>query len=93
MDATTLLNAALERHRAGDVEAAARFYDQVLALQPDNVDALNLLGLTLHQRGRDADAVAPLERAVALQPAFAGAWLHLGTVLRRVNRPQDAARA
>jgi protein O-GlcNAc transferase len=93
MDAPALLNAALERHRAGDVDGAARLYESVLAIQPDNIDALNLLGLTLHQRGRDADAIAPLERAVALQPAFAAAWLHLGTVLRRVNRPDDAARA
>lgn len=88
-----LFNAGLERHRAGEIEAAAKHYEAALAIAPEHVDALNLLGLALHQRGRDVEAAVLLERAVALQPGFAGAWLHLGGVLRKLGRPADAARA
>jgi tetratricopeptide (TPR) repeat protein len=35
-------------------------------------------GINLHERGRDTDAIVPLQRAVQLDPSFAMAWTKLG---------------
>ncbi|MBO6785128.1 MAG: tetratricopeptide repeat protein, partial [Alphaproteobacteria bacterium] len=43
---------AAARHRAGDLTAARRIYDSVLARDPDNVEALHLKGVLLAQQGQ-----------------------------------------
>ncbi len=68
----------LEHHRAGRIEAAVGEYAAALALDPDNVDALNLRGLAEHQRGDSVAAVAFLRRALAIRPDFPAALQHLG---------------
>lgn len=57
------LEAGLAAHRSGDLSRAITAYTDVLALDPENADALNLLGTGLLQLGRADEAVAPLERA------------------------------
>ena len=84
-------NAALARHRAGDLGAAADLYGQVLRLAPNHVDALHHLGL-VHAQSENPDAALTLiGRAVALRPSFAMARFNLGNVQRRLGRVEDAA--
>src|ERR1700751_2839591 len=64
--ADSTLHAAFTRHQAGDFERAEELYQCVLENDPDNLNALQLTGLLLHQRGRCADAVALLQQAVAV---------------------------
>jgi tetratricopeptide (TPR) repeat protein len=47
--------------RAGEAEHLAR---ELLAVHPDNSEALRLLGITLLAQGRPRDAIVPLEAAV-----------------------------
>ncbi|HEX5957499.1 MAG TPA: hypothetical protein VFY92_02435, partial [Hyphomicrobiaceae bacterium] len=44
-----LLQAALQRHGAGDLAGAAGFYEQILRLHPRHPDALHLLGVACLQ--------------------------------------------
>ena len=83
-------DAALARHRAGDLDAAADLYGKVLKIAPDHVDALHHLGLVLAQSGHLEAAIPAIERAIALRPNFAMAHFNLGNVLRRSNRFEDA---
>ncbi len=82
--------AALVRHRAGDLGAAAELYGRVLTIAPDHVDALHHLGLVHAQSGNPDAAAQLIGRAVALRPNFAMARFNLGNVLRRLDRPDDA---
>ena len=63
MDASDVLRAALARHQAGDLEAAARLYGQVLEAFPDNPDALHLLGVLTHQQGDNPTAAEMIGRS------------------------------
>lgn len=62
------LSEALEDHRCGRLDSAARAYHAALTEDPDRHDALHLLGLIALQRGNPAQAAELIGRAVALRP-------------------------
>ena len=64
-----VLQHALARHQAGDVDAAEDTYLALLRQDPANAEAAHLLGVAQHQRGDIARAAAWIERAIALAPA------------------------
>ncbi len=88
-----LLRAAMADHGAGRLDAAERLYAQVLARSPDHADAHHLRGVLLAQRGRHADALAAIERAVALQPGEAMFHNNLGNVCLEMQRLDEAEAA
>ncbi len=63
--AGTALQAALALHKAGRLEAAEAGYRALLARDPDDLDALHLLGKLLVQSGRSREAIEAVQRAVA----------------------------
>src|SRR5262245_17638792 len=62
----SLLNDAIDHHRAGRTAEAERGYRAVLAQQPQQIDALHLLGVVCQQRGDSLGAVELIKRAIAL---------------------------
>jgi tetratricopeptide (TPR) repeat protein len=95
--ADSTLHAAFTRHQAGDFERAEELYQCVLENDPDNLNALQLTGLLLHQRGRCADAVALLQQAVAVlqrrgeeAAQHAALYNNLGNALQATGRGSDA---
>jgi predicted TPR repeat methyltransferase len=81
---------AVEGQRGGQVEAAAEIYRRVLARAPDHVDALQFLGIALHQLGRSEEGVSTLRRALEVDPACEGAHNNLGNVLKEMGRAAEA---
>jgi protein O-GlcNAc transferase len=73
---------AIERHRAGDVDAAGQIYRQVLELDPNQADALHLLGVIALQTGRYAEAAQQIRRAIAINGTEAGFYLNLAQALK-----------
>jgi len=73
-----MLKESIDLHRQGRLDEAEQGYRQHLAEQPDDADALHLLGLLRHQRGDSAEAGDLLARAHALAPEQAGIELSLG---------------
>jgi len=71
----------LALHRAGDVQAAEKIYRRVLARDPNQPDALYLMGCLAHQSGKSSDAVGLLERAILARPKKAEYYHALGTTL------------
>ena len=73
----------------GDVAAAQAAYQQAIRYAPDNAFALSRLGqiLTMFRVG---EAEIYLRRALELEPADLEAARHLGYVLRRLNRVEEA---
>ncbi len=72
------LSEALAYHERGDLDRAARIYEAVLAVDPDEPEALHLLGLVALQRGDPTRAAALIHRAVSLRPTEAIYHANLG---------------
>jgi predicted O-linked N-acetylglucosamine transferase (SPINDLY family) len=76
--------------QAGNLHEAERLLQAATRAQPNYVPALNLLGVVLGRLGRNAEAVASYERALASAPDSAEAWYGRGMTLLAIGRPQDA---
>ena len=87
-----MLKESIELHRLGRLDEAERGYRRHLDGEPDDAEALHLLGLLRHQQGASAEAEDLLTRAHALAPDKAGIELTLGT-LRFQSGDFDGARA
>ncbi|HEY4745644.1 MAG TPA: tetratricopeptide repeat protein [Desulfuromonadaceae bacterium] len=86
-----LVESAFQHHSSGNASEAERLYRQALDVDPENFDALHLLGLLAHQVGRNDIAVELIEKA--LQHATSPAALNnLGQAYRGLARPEEAAR-
>ena len=92
-DVRSLLERGLACHHGGQLKEAAAFYLQVLAVEPDNPDALNFLGVARRAEGDVAGAVALLKRAVALRPEQADIHNNLGNALASVGEAAAAEAA
>ena len=82
--------AAMAHLRAGDPSAADRlaaFQARWPGVRPDGDFEL---GMALAAAGRDAEALAAFDRALALDPGSAPAQLHRALVLRRLGRSDEA---
>jgi predicted TPR repeat methyltransferase len=83
---------AVAKHREGRFPLAATIYRQILAVDPDNADALHFLGVAEHQAGHAQEALELLDRALALVPDHPDALSNRGNV-HRTLRNLDAAEA
>lgn len=90
MDAGTLLRQAVALHQQGRLEQARERYQQVLALDPRQFDALHLSGVIERQRGNPSRAVDLIRQALAVDPRQARAHCNLGAALQDLGQA-DAA--
>ncbi len=90
LDAATELKTAISHHQAGRFEDAETGYRAVLAGEPDNADALHLLGLIAHHHGNNEKAVDLIKRAMAVKDQTALYYCNLGGVLRAMCRTEEA---
>jgi protein O-GlcNAc transferase len=87
------LRSAVEEHRSGNLAAALRVYDEVLAKSPDHADALHLKGLVAFQSGDSEEAEISIRRAIELRPGEIEFSANLAAVLLRQNRINEAEQA
>jgi protein O-GlcNAc transferase len=66
---------------SGDANGAETVARQLLQREPTRVQAMNALGLALHDQQRFSDAVALFRQAVTLQPRYVAAHLNLALSL------------
>jgi Flp pilus assembly protein TadD len=84
---------ALQHHQAGRLQEAERLYRQVLAQQPEHLDALNNLGVLAHHVGRNDLAVGLIRRAIALRLDYPEAHSNLGSILADKGQLDEAIAA
>jgi predicted O-linked N-acetylglucosamine transferase (SPINDLY family) len=77
-----------EHHRAGRRDQALAIYRQVIARQPDHLEALYALGVLLLETGNGSDAIGPLRHAIAIHQA-AEYHLALGMALYQSGSKED----
>jgi tetratricopeptide (TPR) repeat protein len=66
-----------------DPVAALRLYDEVLAGDPDNVEALTYRGWLLYQGTVTGEGLASIERALEIDPSFQDALTFRGLIRRQ----------
>ena len=86
-----VLTTAIEMHQTGQFHTAARLYQQVLANEEQNADALHLLGVLRHQQGDHAKAVELIRRAIALRPSIPAFHANLAEAYRAQGQFDRAA--
>lgn len=87
------LNAAFALHQSGDLPHAESLYRQVLQLDTNQADALLYLGFLSHQLGRNAEALALMQRATVLRPDNPVFYSNLAHVYRATGNVPAAIQA
>src|SRR5438270_5532221 len=83
------LELALQHHQAGRLAEAEPIYRRVLAQEPNNVDALHLLGMIALQVGQHDAAIDLIRRAISLNPRVPDYHNNLG--MAYLGKGQHAA--
>lgn len=89
----SVLQNAVTLHRVGHLAEAARLYGQVLDGEPENPDALHLLGVLTSQQGDHARAIELIEKAIALRPQTASFHVNLARAFHAAEDLDGAATA
>jgi tetratricopeptide (TPR) repeat protein len=91
-DFSTLYYLAYVHELSGKLDVARARVGEAIKLEPQSPEANALLGKILFKQGKAAEAVAPLEAAVAKDPADSEKRYLLARVYQQLGRRQDAAR-
>ena len=87
------VRAGFAHHRAGRLERAEALYRSVLQKDPDDANALHLLGVIAYQQDDAGAALRLIERALPRLPELADLHLNYGNALRAVGRLPEAVAA
>ncbi len=91
-DFQTLFWRALKAHREGDLAAAAAGYRDVLAANPDHIDAIHYLGMVAYQQGEIAQALDQVGSAARMRPDDSAILANLGMVLLAAGQSREVVR-
>lgn len=81
---------AVSLHQAGRLSEAEGIYRNILAIYPNHVHSLHLLGVIAHQVGRNDVAVELIGQAIAANKRDADFHSNIGVALRELGRLDDA---
>jgi tetratricopeptide (TPR) repeat protein len=84
------LRRATGLHQRGQLSDAEALYRHALARQPQNFDALHLLGVLMHQRGKSVEALALIRDALKTNAHSAAAFSNQAIVLAALDKPDEA---
>jgi tetratricopeptide (TPR) repeat protein len=84
------LATAIQHHQGGRLQAAEQIYRQILAVEPNQPDALHLLGVVASQVGRHDVAVQYIEQAIRFKGNAAAFHNNLGEAYRASRRIPEA---
>ncbi len=84
------MNRAVAVHQAGDLERAEKIYQKIFASDPNNADALNLLGAIELERKNFPEAEKYCRQACKLQPGRSAYFCNLGLALKGMGVFDDA---
>lgn len=85
------LKRAVAFHQGGEIEAARQLYLRILAIEPDNAQALHLMGVAAYQQGRCDAAINLIEKAIERDDTCADYHNNLGNACLEAGRAGEAA--
>ena len=87
---TEALAIAIQHHQGGRLQAAEQIYRRILEVEPNQADALHLLGVIAHQTGKHEVAVEYIGRAIGVQGSAALFHNNLGEAYHALHRIPEA---
>jgi len=84
------LQTAIAHHQRGDLVSARALYQQILAQEPQNPDALHLLGLIEHQQGNSQAGLRAIQQAIELRPDDATFHFNLANMQQELGQYDQA---
>jgi predicted O-linked N-acetylglucosamine transferase (SPINDLY family) len=93
LDVPRTVHQALELHRQGRIADAERLYTAVLAVRPDNIDSLHMLGDIKLARGELATALRLFSAAIQLRPKSPQILVGYGLALNGLGQHDGALEA
>jgi Flp pilus assembly protein TadD len=90
MSAQEQLQIALDHHKSGRLAEAEDIYRAILKDNPDDANALNLLGSLAGELGRYDEAITLLKKAAAIGPTHAQFHGNLGALYQKLYRYDKA---
>lgn len=88
INSAAALKAAIAYHQAGQLDQAEQLYRQILNQNPQQVDALSLLGVIACQHGKLEEGLVLYRQALALQPEHRQARENLNLALWKLGKKQ-----
>lgn len=89
----TILKTAAAWHNSGRLAEAEKGYRQILESNPDQPDALHLLGVLLGQNSNPQLGIDLVSKAIALRPKFPDALANLGLLFQNSGQTYNAVLA
>lgn len=86
------LKLAAKNHAEGKLQEAEFLYRKILEVNPNNADALHLLGVIAHQTGKHEDAVRDIGKAIQLNPNVAFYYGNLGMAYDALEKEEESAK-
>ena len=80
------LELALQHHTAGDLAKAEKIYQKILETDPNQAEALHLLGVIAHQKGNNDIAVDLITKALSVKPDYAEAFSNLSNSRKELGQ-------
>jgi predicted O-linked N-acetylglucosamine transferase (SPINDLY family) len=80
---------AAQLHEAGKRHEAEVIYRDVLSVQPDNPDALHLLGVIAYETGHSIEGIKLIQQAIAIKPNHAY-FNNLGSLAKSLGHLEEA---
>ena len=84
------LQSAVAFHQSGELKKAERIYRRILDVNPENADALHLLGLLSHQFGKSTVAITLVKRALEIVPNQLNYLWNLANIFRESDEFHQA---
>lgn len=81
---------AVKFHSAGSLIQAQKIYQEILQSQPNNLDALHLMGVAALQSGKYSLALEYLNQAIQLNPKFVEAIFNRGVLYKNLQQFDQA---
>ncbi len=85
-----LFESGMRAHQAGRLQEAASLYQHLLSFNPNDLNALNNLGLLLGEMKRYDQAEAMLQRVMSQAPTYVNAYINLAVVLHDQQKFEEA---
>lgn len=86
---TAMFNLGIIAHRRSQYDDAEKLFNQILAMKPDDAEAISALGVIKLDQGDIEGALALSEKAVSKNPT-AEAYARKGGLLRELGKMDDA---
>jgi tetratricopeptide (TPR) repeat protein len=87
---TSWFTKAIALHQAGRLAEAEKAYRKILAIHPDHIDSLHLLGVIFLQRRNHAEALRQIDLALKRNPNNSAALDNRGVALKELKRFEAA---